>query len=247
MHSRMWFLGALVVAGCSQNVSEKKPEELARSQVQPSQSTAQTPSAQQLPAGHPAVGEPGGAAGDGSAMPPGHPPVGGVAPGGAETNVKAGQRQSLGGLSVVMPEGWKSMAPSSSMRTAEYLLPGEAGTDASLVVFYFGPDQGGSVEANIERWYGQFSQPDGQNTKDRAQRSEKTVGNLKVTLVDINGTYTGGGMGGGSPAAQTGYRMLGAIIVAPRGPFFFKLVGPTATVARWTSSFGQYVDSALPE
>ncbi|MCC7261061.1 MAG: hypothetical protein IT369_00930 [Candidatus Latescibacteria bacterium] len=247
MSKMVWFCGALLVVGCSQNVSEKKPEEVAREQGLQSQSSQAAPSAQQLPSGHPPVGQPGGAGGEGGMMPAGHPPVAGAGGSGAVTDIKPGQRQSLGGMSVVMPEGWKSMVPSSSMRTAEYLLPGEGGADASLVVFYFGPDQGGSVEANIDRWYGQFTQPDGKSTKERSQRSEKTVGNLKVTLVDINGTYTGGGMGGGSPAAQTGYRMLGAIVVAPRGPYFFKLVGPAAVVARWTSSFDQYVDSALPE
>jgi hypothetical protein len=133
------------------------------------------------------------------------------------------------------------------MRTAEYLLPGEGGADASLVVFYFGPDQGGSVEANIERWYGQFAQPDGKSTEERARRWKKSVGGIAATLVDIQGTYTGGGMGGGASAPQSGYRMLGAILVAPRGPFFLKLVGPAAVVERWAKSFEEYIDSALPE
>ncbi len=245
MASAVWFCSALLLLGCSQNFSDKKQEEAVREQGLQNQASQTAPAAQ-LPAGHPPIGQPG-AGGDGGMMPPGHPPVGAGAGAGPVTDLKPGQRQSLGGLSVVMPEGWKSTVPSSSMRTAEYLLPGEGGADASLVVFYFGPDQGGSVEANIDRWYGQFTQPDGASTKERSRRTEKSVGNLKVTLVDITGTYTGGGMGGGSPAPMPGYRMLGAIIVAPRGPFFYKLVGPAATVANWTASFDQYVASALPE
>ena len=79
-------------------------------------------------------------------------------------------RQSLKGISVSVPDGWV-IVPPSGMRLAEYALPGigneQNAADASLTVFYFGPNQGGSVEANIERWYGQFSQPDGGSTKAR--------------------------------------------------------------------------------
>ncbi|MBI2503566.1 MAG: hypothetical protein HYW07_10095 [Candidatus Latescibacteria bacterium] len=235
MFGKAWICGALLLLGCSQNYSDKKKEEAIREKgMQPLPSHAEQ--APQLPAGHPpldAAGTqeaPGGGAGTGAAI-----------------EVKAGQRHSLGGLSVVLPEGWKPTAPTSSMRTAEYLLPGQGSGDASLVVFYFGPDQGGSVEANIDRWYGQFTQPDGKPTQEHARRWGKSVGSIGATLVDINGTYTGGGMGGGSNAPQPGYRMLGAILVAPRGPFFFKLVGPAAVVARWNTSFEQYIDSALPE
>lgn len=238
MSSKVWIGGVLLLLGCSQNYSDKKQAEAIREQGLQTQSSQ---SASQLPAGHPPLDQTKAPGDGGAAMPSGHPPVG------AAIEVKAGQRQNLGGLSVVMPAGWKSAVPASSMRTAEYLLPGEAGGDASLVVFYFGPDQGGSVEANIDRWYGQFTQPDGKSTKERSRRWEKPVGSVKATLVDINGAYTGGGMGGGSPAPQPGYRMLGAIIVAPRGPFFFKLVGPAAVVDRWVASFEQYIDSALPE
>lgn len=224
MSGKVWLCAALLLMGCSQNYSDKKKDEAIREQgKQPLPSHAEEPS--QLPAGHPPLG----------------------AAGGAALNLKAGDRQSLGGLSVVLPAGWKPMAPTSSMRTAEYQLSGADGGDASLVVFYFGADQGGSVEANIDRWYGQFTQPDGKPTQEHARRWEKSVGSLKATLVDITGTYTGGGMGGGSNAPQTGYRMLGAILVSPRGPFFFKLVGPSATVEHWNKSFEQYLDSALSE
>jgi hypothetical protein len=244
MAGKAWLWGALLLLGCSQNYSDKKHEEAIREKGLQAQPPAP---ASQLPPGHPPVGQAPAQGSEGTAMPPDHPPVGTGAGTGAATQVQAGQRHGLGGLSAVMPQGWRSTAPTSSMRLAEYLLPGEGGGDASLVVFYFGPDQGGSVEANIERWYGQFAQADGRPTKERSRRWEKPVGGMQATLVDIEGTYTGGGMGGGSPAAQPGYRMLGAIVAAPRGPFFFKLVGPAAAVARWKGSFEEYLDSVLPE
>ena len=48
--------------------------------------------------------------------------------------------------------------PSSSMRVGQYKLPKSEGDkeDASLVLYYFGATQGGSPQANIDRWIGQI-------------------------------------------------------------------------------------------
>lgn len=217
--------GLVLLLGCSQNYSEKKGDEAIREKgLQPASPKAEQT---QLPAGHPPLDP---------------------AASGAGAPVQAGQRQSLGGMSLVLPEGWRAVPPASSMRKAEYVLPGEGGGDASLVVFYFGPDQGGSVEDNIERWYGQFTQPDGRSTEEVSRRWEKQAGGMPVALVDISGTYSAGmGMGGGSQGPQTGHRMLGAIIGAPAGSFFFKLVGPAQTVTRWAASFEEFIGSAQAE
>ena len=40
------------------------------------------------------------------------------------------------------------------MRAATYMVDG-----AECVVYFFGAGQGGSIEANVERWKGQFRQP----------------------------------------------------------------------------------------
>jgi len=170
-------------------------------------------------------------------LPSGHPPL-----------PPAEGRQSLGGISAEIPEGWQQVPPSSSMRKAEYLLPGEGAGDGSLAVFYFGPNQGGGVDANIERWYGQFTQPDGGSTKDRARRWNKEVRGMTVTLIDIQGTFNPGGMGmGAAPEPMDGYRMLGAVVESPVGAFFFKLTGPQATLEHWNEAFEQYIDSMQPE
>lgn len=170
-------------------------------------------------------------------LPSGHPPL-----------TAAEGRQSLGGISAEVPEGWQVVPPSSSMRKAEYVLPGEGAEDGSLAVFYFGPSQGGGVDANIERWYGQFTQPDGGSTKAKARRWNKEVRGMPVTLVDIQGTFNPGGMGMGvAPEPMDGYRMLGGVVESPAGAFFFKLTGPQATLKRWNASFEQYIDSMQPE
>ena len=164
--------------------------------------------------------------------------------------ISSGARQSLKGISVLVPPRWLVVPPASSMRLAEYHLSGEAANaaDASLAVFYFGPNQGGSVEANIERWQDQFEQSGGEGSGKGIKRWEKKNGEIALTLVDISGTY-GGGMGpmGQSEAPKEGYRMLGGIVQAPAGLFFFKMVGPAPTVELWAESFEQYADSVLPE
>ena len=70
-----------------------------------------------------------------------------------------------------VPAGWVEEERTSSMRVAQYKLPKAPGDteDASLVLYYFGPGQGGSTTANIERWVGQMKQPDGSAAKDSKQ------------------------------------------------------------------------------
>lgn len=231
-----WAGSALLLIGCSQNYSDKQTDEALKEKGLQAESDQPAQSSQQLPTGHPPLET------APQQLPAGPSPL---ETGAAGSPVKAGQRQSLGGLSVALPAGWRSVPPSSSMRKAEYVLPGQGRGDASLIAFYFGPDQGGSVEANIERWYGQFSQPDGRPTSEMARRREKQVAGMPATLVDISGTYTAGM--GSAQGPQPGFRMLGAILGTPAGSFFFKLVGPDQTVTRWASSFEEFIDSARPE
>ncbi len=158
-----------------------------------------------------------------------------------------GQAQDLGAISVRIPEGWTVEPPSSRMRKAQYVLPGQgADTEAaSLVVFYFGPGQGGSVEANLKRWYRQFKQPDGRSSSEAARVSRKTVSGMPVTIADVSGTYAPAAMGPMMPAGEPkpNHRMLAAIVESPQGPYFFKLTGPEETVGHWVGAFDQFIES----
>ena len=126
------------------------------------------------------------------------------------------------------------------MRLATYQIPPAPGDQESgeCGVYYFGPGQGGSVEANVDRWIGQFQQTNGNPSKDVAKVEKRTINGLKVTTIDVSGSYTG--MGG--PAAPEGspkqrYRLLGAIVESPQGSVFFKFTGPAKTVAENQSIF----------
>ena len=168
-----------------------------------------------------------------------HPPV-------SSAKALPGSRKSIGGLSVVMPEGWQEVAPSSSMRVAEYNLPGKEG-EATLAVFYFGQGHGGSVQANIYRWIAQFKQPDGGDSRAKARQWRDEVAGMPVSMVEVTGTYSVGMMSGGSGEALDNQRLLGAIVESAKGPYFFKLTGPDQLVLREQDRFSQYVKSMQPE
>lgn len=174
-----------------------------------------------------------------SPSPPSHPPTA-AAP--AATAAPSGPANA-GGLRWQHIEPLVRRAPKSSMRAAEYGVGEDA--QAELTVFYFGPDQGGSVDANVTRWLGQLTQADGSDTADKAKRSARDVGGIAVTLVETTGQYAGGmGMPGAPAAAPIADAMLlGAIASGPEGPVFFKLVGPRASVEAARAAFDALIGS----
>lgn len=134
------------------------------------------------------------------------------------------------------PAHWKT-GPERPMRAATYLIPAAAGDseEAECAVFV---NIGGGVQANVDRWIGQFEQPDGSASKDKAKTKQETINGLPVTTIDLTGTYKGGGVAMGQPSVpKPGYRLLGAIVDAPSGPVYFKLTGPAKTVAAAQSEF----------
>ncbi len=148
-----------------------------------------------------------------------------------------------GGLAWDAPADWASQA--KPMRAANYVAPGAGGAeDGELAVYYFGPGQGGSVEANVKRWIGQFQAPDGGPADALAKRSEKSVNGIAVTLLELDGTYLFKPFPMAPRATpKAGYRMVAAIAQGPDAPIFFKLTGPKATVAAAEKAFYALVDS----
>lgn len=166
-----------------------------------------------------------------------------AAPSEAASNAAA----RAGGLSWNDATPFVRRAPKSSMRAAEYGLSGDERSE--LAVFYFGRDQGGSVEANITRWLGQFTQADGSDSASKAKRSQRVVGGIPVTLLEVSGTYSGGmGIPGApSPEPQQDAMLLGAVASGRNGPLFFKLVGPRQSIEHSRNGFDQLIGSLREE
>ena len=151
-----------------------------------------------------------------------------------------------GELHFKVPEGWTTEKPTSDMRFAQYKLPKAAGDteDALLVVYYFGQGQGGSAQANIDRWINQIKQPDGGPSKEKAKTETLTVNGLPVNTVDLTGNYAGGMSPDSAPADNKSiYRLRGAVIDTPKGSYFVKLTGPEKTVAHWDQAYTDYIKS----
>ena len=128
------------------------------------------------------------------------------------------------------------------MRAATYAVaaaPGDT-AGAECVVYFFGAGQGGSVEANIERWKGQFTSA---GKPASAVVSRRTVHGVAMTTIDVAGEYSG--LGGPMAASKPvpGYRLLGAIVEGPGGNIFIKFAGPTKTVAANTAKYNLLLSS----
>ena len=150
-----------------------------------------------------------------------------------------------------VPAGWTSKAPTSSMRIAEFTLPRAAGDpeDAAVTVFFFGASQGGNVQANIDRWIGQMTQPDGQPSSKVAKTTASTTASgLKLSAVDVSGTFVAEVAPGSSERFnKPGFRQIAVYVATPGGPYFVKCVGPAATVAKWHDSLQAFLRSVKYE
>ncbi len=141
----------------------------------------------------------------------------------------------------VDPPEWKRSEKVSPMRKATYVIPRASSDkeDGELGVFYFGPGQGGGIEANIDRWVKQFTDVKLEDVK----RADRTVNGLVAHTVEIeSGNFNANSMGRGDAMMKPGYGLLGAIVEAPSGAYFFKLTGPKATVTGAKPVFEKLID-----
>lgn len=147
----------------------------------------------------------------------------------------------LGPYSLQAPAAWKKKEPANRIIAFEFAAPAAEGdkTDGRMTIMA----AGGSVEQNIERWYGQFSQADGTATADKAKVEKKTIADQPVHIVDISGVFKDQA-GPFAPAVmREDYRMLGAIIETKQGSIFLKFYGPKATIAKHEEGFKEMVNS----
>lgn len=145
---------------------------------------------------------------------------------------------NAGGLKWTAPANW-ALQPERPMRAATYTVPAAPGDPepGEIAVFYFGPNEGGGVQANIDRWIGQVKQPDGSSSESKA-KVEKLQGAVALTVVDLPGTY----LASSGPMMQVSaekpnFRLMGAIAEGPQGAVFFKFTGPAKTVEASSGAF----------
>jgi hypothetical protein len=167
---------------------------------------------------------------DNEGLPPNHPPIGTAT---SPLGASAPAMSEDPAIAWKMPKGWQEAPSPNTMRLTTYRTPGGAEVSVSRA--------GGATQENIERWIAQFVHIG------REARAEKVVRGLHVVTVDVTGTFLGGGMSSGAPAAaRSEWAMVGAIVESPGLPYFFKMTGPAAAVRAARPALDRLVDSIAP-
>ena len=122
-------------------------------------------------------------------------------------------------LTFTAPPVWQSRPPASAMRVAEFVVPRAPGDpeDGEVIIYFFG-GTGGSVDAN--------------------------VGDLKVTTVDVSGTYVAEVRPGATERLnKPNFSMRAAVVETPGGPYYVKFTGPASTVEAASAAFDEFIKS----
>jgi hypothetical protein len=163
-----------------------------------------------------------------------------------------------GGAVLEVPADWAKVEPKSRIVEHEFevtLQPegeddaeakeGEESAAKARLTFMAA---GGDIQANIDRWIGQFiPSKDGDDEASKPKQEEKEIAQRKVYMVDLHGTYKesmgGGPFAPGKVVEREGYRMLAAIIVdADDSKYFIKLVGPNDVVTGNEDAFKAMIE-----
>jgi hypothetical protein len=131
---------------------------------------------------------------------------------------------NVANIRVDIPEGWRQVPVGNPMRLAELEAPGN-------VIAVFSTAQGG-VQANLDRWAGQFS------GGGEPKFEERSVGSLTVHVAQASGTYRNMG----DPPLEN-QALRGAVVETPAGLVFIKMTGPAEAVEAAEEGFNSMVGS----
>ena len=155
----------------------------------------------------------------------------------AQTNPPQPVAFRIGSVRFDRPEGWNYSRPADGVRAAQ-LEKKSAGAPLLITFTRFPPGSGGTVQANVDRWRGQFL-----SANQPADVQTPTGTTLPLTLVKLAGTMKGGVPGG--PSADTpDTLLLGAILESSEGLVVVKLSGPKNAIAREEAAFLDLVKTA---
>ena len=106
-----------------------------------------------------------------------------------------------------VPKAWVKQKATKMFRVAQWGLPKAAGDDRNPELYFSElSNGGGGADANIKRWIGEYSETDGDPKKESF-----AADGIKITMVEINGTFmesmggAGGPFAGGTKEARKGF------------------------------------------
>jgi hypothetical protein len=143
----------------------------------------------------------------------------------------------VGAFAFSIPDGWKTVTPSSAMRKAQLEIV-QGSEKAEVTFFQFGAGQGGTAADNVARWFAQFAGSEAKRKTDNVQAAS-----VKITYVTTEGTFSSG-MPGGPTTPMPGYALCGAILEGADGSVFIKMTGPEVVVKSATEAFKKMVSEA---
>jgi hypothetical protein len=159
-----------------------------------------------------------------------------------------GTTVTIDGLKSTTPSSWKAEPVNKKFgrfRKYQIAIPkaGKDKEDAELLVLDL-EGAGGNNDANIKRWQGMFSPPQGKSLDDVTKVDKFKVGEVPVVYVDISGTYLTQ-FPPFAPNAKVipkeNYRLLGVIFESKNGPYYIKMTGPAPTVAAHKDEFDKWL------
>jgi len=147
-----------------------------------------------------------------------------------------------GKVTLEAPKDWVRKAPRTRIVEHEFAVKAvEGDTEEGRFTVMAA---GGGVEANIERWVGQFAAEEGAPAKDRVKVEKLKIAGQEVHFVTISGTFKDQAGPFAPATARANYRLIGAIIVTEKlGQHFLKLTGPKETVAGQEKAFQEMLNS----
>ena len=180
----------------------------------------------------------------------------GAAPGLSQEVSKPQLITVFGKATLEVPGDFERTQPASRIVEDEFVAKSGEGAEAATARVYM-MASGGSLDANLDRWKGQFSAADAERFKTEKLKLE----NWDIVVAEQTGTYSdqmgGGPFAPGRTVQRPDYGMMGAIIVAPdpdspdtdldrRPKYFVKMIGPKGVIEANREAFLGMVKSLRP-
>lgn len=144
---------------------------------------------------------------------------------------------TVGEFDFTVASPWTKAENTGMMTKAVLQFPVEGGTPLDAKFYDFGGPSGG-IDANIQRWVGQFE------GKPEVKKEELDFKGTKVILLTVSGTYMDG-MPGGAKTSKPDHTLCGAILAGAKSNVFIKFTGPKETVAKAQEAFKKLATSAF--
>lgn len=161
----------------------------------------------------------------------------------------AGPTLKIDGVQFTLPSKWLSESSDNQARAGQWRVSpphGQDGESGEVVVFYFGPNVGGSATENIEAWVGTMFNAEGHPAA--AEVKHRVIGNFKISQVVIFGTYNQTvPIAGIPPQPKSNYGLVGAVIETPQGNLYWRFTGPEALITATLPLFNKVIDSVKPQ